>query len=115
MKDEVNAVCISFILHPSSFILNSYALPHGLASAFFPLPLECRRPKRKLNMRHATLTRFVFALTLTLSASAVSRAQSEEWIHARPEWVVPQKLSVFTCDGVTGVKARWIFNERGWG
>lgn len=70
-------------------------------------------------MKHATLTRrsltrFVFALTLALSAAAVSRAQSEEWIHARPEWVVPEKVSVFTCDGVTTANARWIFPSGGY-
>jgi hypothetical protein len=70
-------------------------------------------------MRHATLTRrsfarLVFALALALSAAAVSRAQTEEWVHARPEWVVPEKLSVFTCDGVTTASAGWMFNSGGW-
>jgi hypothetical protein len=72
-----------------------------------------------MDMRHAAparrpLTRLVFALALSLSAAAVSRAQTEEWIHARPEWVVPEKLSVFTCDGVTTANARWIFGSGGW-
>jgi hypothetical protein len=70
-------------------------------------------------MRHAKLTRrsfarLVFALTLALSAASAARAQTEEWIHARPEWVVPEKLSVFTCDGVTTASAGWIFNSGGY-
>ena len=71
-------------------------------------------------MSHATLarrslTRFVFALTLALSAAPVSHAQTEEeWIHARPEHVVPDKLSVFTCDGVTTANVGWIFPGGGW-
>jgi hypothetical protein len=70
-------------------------------------------------MRHATrtrrpFTRFVFALALALAASAVPRAQTEEWIHARPEWVVPEKLSVLTCDGVTTADAGWVFASGGY-
>ena len=70
-------------------------------------------------MTHATparrtLTRFVFALTLALSAASVARAQDDEWIHARPEWVVPEKLSVFTCDGMTTAAAGWEFGSGGY-
>jgi hypothetical protein len=61
-----------------------------------------------------SLTRFIFALAFALSAASVAGAQTEEWIHARPEWVVPEKLSVFTCDGMTTANARWIFNSGGW-
>jgi Domain of unknown function (DUF4214) len=65
-------------------------------------------------MRHATLARFVFALTLALSAASAARAQSEEWIHATPTSVVPHQLSVFTCDGVTSVNVRWTFSSSGY-
>ena len=70
---------------------------------------------RQAKPARRTLTRFVFALTLALSAAAVTtRAQDEEWVHAKPEHVVPEKLSVFTCDGVTSVNARWVFGSGGW-
>ena len=70
-------------------------------------------------MRHATsahgpFARLVFALALALAASAALRAQTEEWIHATPSAVVPHQLSVFTCDGVTSVNARWLFSSSGY-
>lgn len=70
-------------------------------------------------MKHFTLarrsfTRYFFALTLALTVSIVARAQTDEWIHATPTRVVPEQLSVFTCDGVTSVNARWIFNDGGY-
>ena len=70
-------------------------------------------------MRHATparspLARLVFTLALALAASVVSRAQTEEWVHATPSAVVPHQLSAFTCDGVTSVNARWLFSSSGY-
>ncbi|HEV7891077.1 MAG TPA: DUF4214 domain-containing protein [Pyrinomonadaceae bacterium] len=69
---------------------------------------------RQVTLSRRSFNRLVFALTLALSAASGARAQTEEWIHARPEWVVPEKLSVFTCDGVTTASAGWIFNSGGY-
>jgi hypothetical protein len=70
-------------------------------------------------MKHVTLarslfTRFIFALTLALTVSAVARAQAGEWVDATPSSVVPHQLSTFTCDGVTSVNVRWTFNNSGY-
>jgi hypothetical protein len=70
-------------------------------------------------MKHAALargrfTRLVFALTLAVAAFVVTRARTDEWIHAMPSSVVPHQLSAFTCDGVTSVNVRWIFYSSGY-
>jgi hypothetical protein len=67
-----------------------------------------------VSLARGSFTRYFFALTLALAVSAVSRAQTEEWIHANPSSVVPHQLSAFTCDGVTSVNVRWLFSSSGY-
>jgi hypothetical protein len=54
----------------------------------------------------------VIIFLLSLSFLSVS-AQTDTWIPANPTAVVPNQLSVFSCDGKSSVNARWVFRDGG--
>ena len=58
--------------------------------------------------------KFALLTLLLCMCCATAQAQGEAWVQATPARVVPRQLSVFNCDGQTGVNARWIFNDGGY-
>jgi len=64
-------------------------------------------------MRPNILERLFMLLALLLSFGPVSIfAQTETWVPAN--FVVPNQLSVFSCNGTAGVNARWVFSDGGY-
>ena len=60
------------------------------------------------------LKRSLVLLVLLLSvAQAKVFGHIDTWVPADPRTVVPLQLSVFSCNGTTGVNARWVFASGG--
>jgi hypothetical protein len=66
-------------------------------------------------MRLTVLTRRIVLLSsVLLLPCASARAQTDTWVPATPQKVVPTQLSAFDCNGEAGVSARWVFADAGY-
>ena len=66
-------------------------------------------------MSSATIGRSGGLAVLVLCLCCVHlSAQTETWVPANPTYVVPNQLAVFSCNGNSGVNARWVFPSGGY-